>query len=70
MNNLYRARKKTIREALDDIDTFMTKMELLEGKGYSYSIDIERITNQEFKWLVNLRVRKDEKELRPVVSVT
>jgi hypothetical protein len=62
----YSTEKDTIIEALDDIDSFIYRMELFRENhpSYSYKIDIKRTTSKrnDKKWIVVLKVNKDEPE--------
>ena len=56
--------KETIIEALDDVQGFLGKMEMFMEKypNYNYDIQIERALNSRNnnKWVVQLKVIKDE----------
>jgi len=66
MNREFISEKDTIKEALDDIDSFVTKMSLFQKDHpeYAYDIDLKRNTKirSEYKWVVYLKVTKDEKQ--------
>lgn len=60
MNKIYQIREKDLKIALDQIDTFQTKMELFTGKypRFSYSVEVNK---DEDDWLIKLNIKtKDE----------
>lgn len=60
MNKIYQIREKDLKIALDQIDTFQTKMELFTGKypRFSYSVEVNK---DEDEWLIKLNIKtKDE----------
>lgn len=60
LDNKYLVREKSLKEALDHIDSFQTKMELFTEKhpNYDYNVKIEK---NEGEWLIELNIKtKDE----------
>lgn len=62
----YRSEKETVIEALEDIESFISKMDLFKVAypSYSYQVDINPNSNKRSKnkWVVDLKVIKDEKQ--------
>lgn len=60
MNNTYLIKEKDLKKALDQIDSFQTKMELFSGKypRFSYNVNINK---EEDEWIIELNIKtKDE----------
>ena len=62
MIDTYTIEKDNIIEALEDIDKFRQKMDKFKDKhpNYDYEIDIKEDEKQLNKWIVELKVSKDE----------
>ena len=63
MNKEYRIHEKDLKKALDQLDTFQSKMELFTGKypRFSYTVNVNK---QEDGWLILLNIKtKDEKRI-------
>ena len=64
MEKEYYTTRKTVIDALDDIDLFITSIEKIILKRpdvqYSYDINIKPIDEGEDKWAIDLKLKKDE----------
>ena len=63
MDKEYKIYEKDLKTALDDLDTFQTKMELFTGKypRFSYTVNVNK---QLDGWLILLNIKtKDEKRI-------
>lgn len=64
MQKEYRAKRKTIIDALDDIDLFVDAIEkIMVAKPtlrYTYSIDITPIKEGEMKWLIDINLKRND----------
>ena len=63
LNKQYEIYEKDLKKALDQLDTFQTKMELFTGKypRFSYTVNVNK---QEDGWLILLNIKtKDEKRI-------
>lgn len=63
--NKYRSKKKTAIEALEEIDTFMTRMEMFMNRHpkYSYKVYINKNLGEDgdiYKWNIELNIFKNE----------
>lgn len=58
----YKIKRKSLVEALDEIQAFEEKMEVLIEKypNYSYNLEIEKETTTDPKWVVDLKIIRDE----------
>ena len=63
MNKNYITKKKTIIDALDDIDMFIDSIEKITVEKpelvYTYDIKIKPIDDGELKWEVHLNLQRD-----------
>lgn len=60
MNNTYLIKEKDLKKALDQIDSFQSKMELFSEKysRYIYNVNINKEDNE---WIIELNIKtKDE----------
>ena len=60
MNKTYEIHEKDLKKALDQLDTFQSKMELFTGKypRFSYTVNVNK---QDEGWLILLNIKtKDE----------
>ena len=60
MNKTYEIHEKDLKKALDQLDTFQTKIELFTGKypRFSYTVNVNK---QDKGWLILLNIKtKDE----------
>ena len=60
MNKTYEIHEKDLKKALDQLDTFQSKMELFTGKypRFSYTVNVNK---QDEGWLMLLNIKtKDE----------
>lgn len=59
----YQNKTNSIVSAIDDIDSFIEKMEMFKkkhGDVYKYEISITKILNSDEKWNVNLKMIKND----------
>lgn len=59
----YESQTNSIVDAINDIDSFMSKMEMFRekhGDVYKYEISINKILNADEKWNVNLKMIRNE----------
>ena len=56
MNKTYEIHEKDLKKALDQLDTFQSKMELFTGKypRFSYTVNVNK---QEEGWLILLNIK-------------
>ena len=61
----YTIKKKTIIDVLDDIDLFIDSVELAMAERpnieYKYNIGIEPIEEKDMKWLIDLKLVRNER---------
>lgn len=60
MNNIYNIKNKTIKEVLDNIDSFITNMENFTAKHTHYNYDI-KVFKIEDKWNADITITNDNK---------
>lgn len=61
MDKDYICKKNKIKDAIDEIDNFITLMTNFNNKHnntYSYTIDIKEIEDKRNKWLIELKVKR------------
>ena len=60
--NKYKSKKKTSKEALDEVDNFMEKMDLFMERHpeYEYKVNITKSNDDVFKWNIELNIYKDD----------
>ena len=60
----YTVRRKSLMQALDEIQAFETKMDVFIEKypHYSYNLEIEKETTADPHWVVDLKISRDERE--------
>jgi hypothetical protein len=58
----YRIEKDNLLDALNDIEAFEEKMEefMVKHPAYNYVLDVQEPTSEEVKWVVELKIDKDE----------
>jgi len=60
----YRIEEEDLTTALEEIDKFKEKMELfiIKYPKYNYVLNLDRDLNLSPKWIIDLKIKKDEHE--------
>lgn len=62
LNNTYRSKKRDIKEALDELDKMLLRLETFIEKHpkYNYILKIEKNDSDLFKWVIELNIKKND----------